>query len=182
MIKEGKQDERALNPDCDGLRLPLPRTARTHAITHAAATATAAPLTPQARPLGPQEASKISCPRHFRRAPFIVIMTSFGISTWFKVPLEMSRYEILSRASCFVVTLPTTATSHPSTGAPTTTKSTTTHLITSQHVVRPWAFKNYYPQDWISHVNDERVKFYAEKRSAVGEVLESYELVGEEEA
>lgn len=105
-------------------------------------------------------------------------MTSFGISTWFKVPLEMTRYEILSRASCFVVTLP----NNTATTTTTTTTTSTTHLITSQHVVRPWAFKNYYPQDWISHVNDERVKFYAEKRSALGEVLESYELVGEEEA
>ena len=68
----------------------------------------------------------------------------------------MDDYELLSRASCFLVARE----GFEETGG--------VHIVTSAHVVHPFAFPNYYPLDqhaWLGFVGEEHVMTKFEIRS-----------------
>ncbi|GMI28807.1 hypothetical protein TrCOL_g2191 [Triparma columacea] len=91
---------------------------------------------------------------------------TYSLSSWFRIPSEMSSYEVLSRSSCFPITLPPSSPSTPS----------STVLITTQHVVAPQNYPQYYPDAWISHVQPRHIRCYAEVRNECGDILHKCEL------
>ena len=110
-------------------------------------------------------------------------MTTLSLSSYFRIPSQMSKYEILSRASCFVLSSSKVGQRNVALSSQRSLESSPSRspdvrplLLTTQHVIAPQNYRNYYPDDWISYVTDEHVKCYAEQRSATGEVLQSWEL------
>jgi hypothetical protein len=81
----------------------------------------------------------------------------YCVSSWFRLPDQgMDDYELLSRASCFLVARE----GFEETGG--------VHIVTSAHVVHPFAFPNYYPLDqhaWLGFVGEEHVMTKFEIRS-----------------
>ena len=71
-----------------------------------------------------------------------------GLSTWFRLPDHMARHEVLCRGSAFLV----------AGAAPL--------LIASAHVVEPWRFPAYYPEEWVQRVGPGDVRYFLEARDA----------------
>jgi len=92
----------------------------------------------------------------------------YCISSWFRLPEQgMDDYELLSRASGFLI-------------ARQDSEDEGVHIVTSAHVVHPFAFPNYYPLDehaWLKFVTDRHVltKFEIREREG-GEVIFSMDL------
>ena len=86
----------------------------------------------------------------------------YCISSWFRLPEQgMDDYELLSRASCFLVERP---------GRGAGQEPGNIHIVTSAHVVHPFAFPNYYPPTqhaWLRFVAEQHVmtKFEIRARS-----------------
>ena len=91
----------------------------------------------------------------------------FCVSSWFRVPEQgMDTFELLSRASGFLV---------PRAGG-----EGGVHIVTSAHVVHPFAFPNYYPpaeHAWLGFVGERHVmtKFEIRERTE-GRVIVSIDL------
>ena len=83
----------------------------------------------------------------------------------------MDNYELLSRASGFLVRRASPDGSAAGTGV---------HIVTSAHVVHPFAFPNYYPPEehgWLRFVGEQHVMTKFEiRRRPEGEVVFSTEL------
>jgi hypothetical protein len=75
---------------------------------------------------------------------------SLAVSTWFRLPEYMSRLEILSRGSAF--------------------RLATGGVVASAHVLAPWRFPNYFPEEWVKSVRPEHTRYFLERRSAAGVV------------
>lgn len=79
----------------------------------------------------------------------------------------MKQMEILCRGSAFLV--------------PVKDKSNKLgkafHLITCSHIVAPWKWKNYYPQDWLQAVNQSHTYYTAELRHEDGVFATQIELL-----
>ena len=91
----------------------------------------------------------------------------FCVSSWFRVPEQgMDTFELLSRASGFLV---------PRTGG-----EGGVHIVTSAHVVHPFAFPNYYPPEehaWLGCVGERHVMTKFEVREHTeGRVIVSIDL------
>jgi hypothetical protein len=90
----------------------------------------------------------------------------YCISSWFRLPEQgMDNFELLSRASSFLVRRE---------------GQFGVHIVTSAHVVHPFAFPNYYPPDqhaWLRFVNERHVitKFEVRERDG-GQILFSTDL------
>jgi hypothetical protein len=83
-----------------------------------------------------------------------------SISTWFRVPEEgMADFEILCRASAFLV-----RSNNPQYPAK-------FHLLTASHVVAPWRFPKYYPDEWLRYVNQNHTQYTLEIRDDHGVML-----------
>jgi hypothetical protein len=83
-----------------------------------------------------------------------------SISTWFRVPEEgMADFEILCRASAFLV-----RSKNPQYPAK-------FHLLTASHVVAPWRFPKYYPDEWLRYVNQNHTQYTLEIRDDHGVML-----------
>ena len=87
---------------------------------------------------------------------------ALSLTSWFRVPSQMERSELLSRASCFFV--PSSAD-----GA--------LHVVGSSHVVAPWRWRGYYPQEWVAALDASHVTLSAELRDEErGHVLASFDV------
>ena len=87
---------------------------------------------------------------------------ALSLTSWFRVPSQMERVELLSRASCFFV--PSSAD-----GA--------LHVVGSSHVVAPWRWRGYYPQEWVGALDASHVTLTAELRDEErGRVLASFDV------
>ena len=88
-----------------------------------------------------------------------------GLTAWFRIPEQgMARFDVLSQASAVAFR------EEDSNGAQ-------LFFLTSAHVVQPWQWPHYYPQDWISYVKPEHCMYTLETRDdASGEVLQTYQL------
>lgn len=92
----------------------------------------------------------------------------YSISSWFRLPEQgMDDFELLSRASGFLI-------------ARQDCKEEAVHIVSSAHVVHPFAFPNYYPVEehaWLKFVNENNVltKFEIRERTG-GEVIFSMDL------
>ena len=75
---------------------------------------------------------------------------SLAVSTWFRLPEYMERLEILSRGSAF--------------------RLATGGVVASAHVLAPWRFPNYFPEEWVKSVGPEHTRYFLERRSAAGVV------------
>ena len=83
-----------------------------------------------------------------------------SISTWFRVPEEgMADFEILCRASAFLV-----RSKNPQYPAK-------FHLLTASHIVAPWRFPKYYPDEWLRYVNQNHTQYTLEIRDDHGVML-----------
>lgn len=90
-----------------------------------------------------------------------------SISTWFRVPEEgMTEYEILCRASAFLV-----RSKNPQYPAK-------FHLLTASHVVAPWRFPKYYPDEWLRYVNQNHTQYTLEVRDDHGVMLGTASILG----
>lgn len=91
---------------------------------------------------------------------------SLSFSSWFCVPEQgMKDFEILNRASAFLVRSrapPPTATTGARTWAPSPYPKV--HVLTASHVVAPWKWPKYYPDDWLQFVNEKHTTYTAESR------------------
>ena len=76
----------------------------------------------------------------------------------------MKDFEILNRASGFLVrSLGGGGVAGVSNGfAP--HPAPKVHLLTASHVVAPWRWPKYYPEEWLQHVNEKHTAYTAEKR------------------
>ena len=75
---------------------------------------------------------------------------SLAVSTWFRLPEYMERLEILSRGSAF--------------------RLASGGVVASAHVLAPWRFPNYFPEEWVKSVGPEHTRYFLERRSAAGVV------------
>ena len=90
-----------------------------------------------------------------------------SISTWFRVPEEgMTEFEILCRASAFLV-----RSKNPQYPAK-------FHLLTASHVVAPWRFPKYYPDEWLRYVNQNHTHYTVEVRDDHGVMLGTASILG----
>ena len=76
--------------------------------------------------------------------------SSLAVSTWFRLPEYMERLEILSRGSAF--------------------RLASGGVVASAHVLAPWRFPNYFPEEWVKSVGPEHTRYFLERRSAAGVV------------
>jgi hypothetical protein len=84
-------------------------------------------------------------------------------TTWFKcASLEMKSFEILTRASCCLVT----------------SSQGSLHLLASQHVTHPHTFRHYYPsQSYLAAVRDSDLRYSVEVcEDGTGTVLARHRL------
>lgn len=108
-------------------------------------------------------------------------LKTLALSVHFKHP-DMEQYEILSRATAFLLAIDPLDPSN----SPSATKSTlfgpagkpkrraselgwlefcptkfrpVVHVVASSHVLSPWLWKQYYPQPWLEHVTQDHVKY-----------------------
>lgn len=99
-----------------------------------------------------------------------------SFTTWFNCPsLEMSGYEVLTRASCFFTTRPSTSSSSSPSGG----SRNSLALFTSQHVSHPHRYHStYYPtQEYLGAVNDTHLRYSVEVCEAgTGEVKVRHRL------
>lgn len=51
------------------------------------------------------------------------------------------------------------------------------HVLTSSHVVAPWKWPKYYPDEWIQHVNEQHTFYTMELREEDGTFLSQTELL-----
>lgn len=108
-----------------------------------------------------------------------------SISAWFCLPEQgMEGFEILSRASAFLVKADVNnmknlgrsgfPVGHESTmGSKYMAKAGTEflpsyHVITSSHVVSPWKWPKYYPDEWLQFVNEQHTHYTLEIRDQDG--------------
>ena len=85
------------------------------------------------------------------------LRAAFTISSWFCVPGEMNDFDILSRASGFLINA-----SDPS------KFGRKYHFVTASHTVAPWRWPKYYPQDWIKSIDESNTYYTLEYRSQDG--------------
>ena len=83
-------------------------------------------------------------------------MSHLSLTSLFKIPGHMANYEVLSRASCFLLN--------------------NQIIATSQHVVAPYNFPNYYSADWVQHITADHVKCVAEIRDTSGQITATFPL------
>lgn len=76
----------------------------------------------------------------------------------------MQQYDILSRAS--VTPIQSTVTDR-------------VHLLTSAHVLSPWLYRNYYPDEWLDFVTEKHTKYTLEIRNPEGAILSQHSLSNE---
>jgi hypothetical protein len=74
--------------------------------------------------------------------------SSFAVSTWFRLPEHMSRFDILSRGSAF--------------------RLTGGGVVASAHVLAPWRFPAYFPEEWVRAVGPEHTRYFLERRNTAG--------------
>jgi hypothetical protein len=125
-------------------------------------------------------------------------MTSYGqytasLSAWFCIPEQgMDGFEIMSRASAFLVKADVDSmkgafpVGHESTmGARYAAKAAknaaglefrpTHHVVTSSHVVSPWLWPKYYPEEWLQFVNEQHTYYTLEVRDQDGTFISQVE-------
>ena len=51
------------------------------------------------------------------------------------------------------------------------------HIVTASHVVAPWRFPKYYPDDWLRYVNENHTKYTVEVRDEDGFLTTESELL-----
>jgi len=81
-----------------------------------------------------------------------------SLTTWFSVPDKgMKSLEILNRGSAFIVPNPNR-------------KSIKNQLaiVSCSHVIAPWKWPAYYPNEWLKHVNESHVNYSLEIRNQDG--------------
>lgn len=84
----------------------------------------------------------------------------FSMSTYYCVPeMSMDRYEILLRGSSFLVK-----------GNSTSNFPFKYHLVTCGHNIAPWRYREYYPDDFLLHVNERHAIYSIEMTSSNGEI------------
>lgn len=92
--------------------------------------------------------------------------SAVSISTWFSIPEQgMLDKEILCRASAFLV------------HSKNKTYPTKFHVVTASHVIAPWRFPKYYPDDWLKFVNQNHTYYTLEVRDENGLICGTTELL-----
>jgi len=89
-----------------------------------------------------------------------------SISAWFCVPEQgMKDMEILSRGSCFLLPRQDKDFKH------------SFHVLTASHIVSPWRWPKFYPDEWLQHLNEKHTHYTLELRHADGSFITQSELV-----
>lgn len=109
-------------------------------------------------------------------------MSALSFSSWFCVPDQgMIDFEILNRASAFLVRASGTGSRSAkvsfrefSQRAP--FPAPKVHLVTASHVVAPWRWPKYYPEEWLQQVCEKHALYTAELRHADGTFATQSEL------
>jgi len=91
-------------------------------------------------------------------------MTTLSLTSLFRIPQHMATFDVLSRSSCFLLSHPLSPTLHPPL------------VATSQHVVAPYKYRNYYQDEWVGMVEPHHVKVQAELRCESGSILKTFPL------
>jgi len=91
---------------------------------------------------------------------------ALSLSSWFCVPEQgMRDMEILCRASAFLVRSKDPQFKHRY------------HVLTASHVVAPWRFPKYYPDEWLQFVNEKHTHYTVELRHEDGVFMTQSELL-----
>eukprot|EP00605_Chrysophyceae_sp_TOSAG23-4_P002161 GSChrysophyteH1.ASY1.ANO1.2389.1 assembled CDS len=78
---------------------------------------------------------------------------ALSVSSWFCIPEQgMTEFEVLSRASAFLIQ----------------SFVPKYHVVTASHVVAPWLWPKYYPDEWLQHVNESHTHYTVELRDEDG--------------
>jgi hypothetical protein len=94
--------------------------------------------------------------------------TVLSISSWFCLPEQgMKDFEILSRASAFLVKSPKKNGLEFKNDKGDIEKKNI-HVLTASHVASPWKWPKYYPDEWLQHVNEKHTHYSVELRHADG--------------
>ena len=90
------------------------------------------------------------------------------LTSWFRIPEQgMKRFEVLSQASAVAI----------GTSLSVDAPQQSLLFLTSAHVVQPWAWRAYYPQEWIDFVKPTHAKYTIDIRETQsGKMIASYEL------
>ena len=92
--------------------------------------------------------------------------SAVSISTWFCIPEQgMVDKEILCRASAFLVS------------SKNKTYPIKFHVVTASHVIAPWRFPKYYPDDWLKFVNQSHTYYTLEVRDENGLIRGTTQLL-----
>ena len=118
---------------------------------------------------------------------------SLSISSWFCIPEQgMKEFEILSRASAFVVKANSSLFKYPyGNGKNNTTREISKdgennrgkffqpeyHILTASHVVSPWRWPKYYPDEWLQYVSEKHTHYTVELRDESGVFITQSECV-----
>jgi len=90
-----------------------------------------------------------------------------SISSWFCVPEQgMKDLEILSRGSCFIVPKMQEKNGGPK-----------FHVLTASHIVSPWRWPKFYPDEWLQYLNERHTHYTMELRHEDGSFITQSELV-----
>ena len=91
---------------------------------------------------------------------------ALSLSSWFCVPEQgMKDMEILCRGSAFLVRSQSSSFRHKY------------HVLTASHVVAPWRFPKYYPDEWLQFVNEKHTHYTVELRHDDGVFMTQSELL-----
>jgi len=97
-----------------------------------------------------------------------------SLSSWFCVPEQgMKDFEILNRASAFLVRSRSWKKQQEE-GAG--IRGPRVHVLTASHVVAPWRWPKYYPEDWLQQVNERHTAYTLELRHDDGVFATQNEL------
>lgn len=93
----------------------------------------------------------------------------FSLSSWFYAPdLDMKEFEILNRASAFIVPAK----------CPTYRKNMFKyHIVTVSHAVAPWRWPKYYAEEWLKGVNESHCHYTIELRREDGMFMTQDNLI-----
>jgi len=89
-----------------------------------------------------------------------------SFSSWFCIPDQgMKEMEILSRGSCFLLPSNSESFSHKF------------HVLTASHIVAPWRWPKFYPDEWLQYVDEKHTHYTLELRYDDGTFITQHELL-----
>ena len=103
---------------------------------------------------------------------------SLSLSSWFCIPEQgMKDFEILCRASAFLIKSKNYQPTNQEEKKQPQSFRSKYHVISASHVVAPWRYPKYFPDDWLQFVNEKHTHYTLELRHDDGVFITQTELI-----